>query len=485
MLQKQKNQYSPVVSFVLLGISLVFTLLISIFIYFQVSTLYKISLQNQVKAIATTGALNFTQQELDLIKGPESIGSKVFNSVTKKLQNIRLNNQHLKFAYIYRKTNVKNILEYVADADSIRPDIPIDLNMDGQIDEEDALVRPGDKYDASEFSDWIDIAFSKPYVGEELETSQWGETLDATAPILGKGNQSKYVIGVDVDVSEFLRHERFALIPFFAFVLIVIVLQIILTIELVKIWGNRVQFLKDLDRQKDELLGLVSHQLATPISGLRWNLEMITDGDLGPLTEKQKEEMRTMEGVVGNLSDLVGMILDVSRIQLGKMKVDKAEIDLQQFYKEMYDVLLPKSQERKQTFTLNIDQALKTGFIDKRLSHMTIENLMSNAVKYTPEGGTITVDVTIRNNMMHCVVADTGMGIPKKDQEKIFGKLYRASNVAAVDGNGFGLFVAKGAIEAQGGKIWFESEEGKGTKFYVDLPIVQSSLESAKADNGK
>lgn len=240
---------------------------------------------------------------------------------------------------------------------------------------------------------------------------------------------------------------------------------------LVDLWSNRVQILRELDRQKDELLGLVSHQLATPVSGLRWDLEMILDGDLGVLNDKQKEELTTLQGVVGNLSDLVTMILDVSRIQLGRMKVDKTEIDLHQFYKEMADVLLPRSKDKKQTFTVNLPEDLKMGYIDKRLTHMTIENLMSNAVKYTPEGGTVTVDVTHKDGIMHCVVADNGMGIPKKDQDKIFGKLYRASNVASVDGNGFGLYVAKGAIESQGGKIWFQSEEGKGTKFFVDLPI--------------
>ena len=103
---------------------------------------------------------------------------------------------------------------------------------------------------------------------------------------------------------------------------------------------------------------------------------------------------------------------------------------------------------------------------------MTIENLLSNAVKYTPEKGEVDFTVTITGNTLHCVVKDTGVGIPKADQEKIFGKLFRASNVRnTVDGNGFGLYVAKGAVEAQGGKIWFESEEGKGTTFFVELPL--------------
>lgn len=229
--------------------------------------------------------------------------------------------------------------------------------------------------------------------------------------------------------------------------------------------------LRENDRQKDELLGLVSHQLATPISGMRWNLEMFAEGDLGDLNQVQKESLELMQGVIANLSDLVSMILDVSRIQLGRMKVDKTEINIPQFFKEMTEVLRPKSKEKKQEFIVSISADLKKGFIDKRLSHMTIENLLSNAVKYTPEGGRVQLDATLSDGRMLVCVADTGCGIPRKDQDKIFGKLYRASNVASIDGNGFGLFIAKGAIESQGGKIWFESEEGKGTKFFVELPI--------------
>src|SRR5207249_95921 len=115
---------------------------------------------------------------------------------------------------------------------------------------------------------------------------------------------------------------------------------------------------------------------------------------------------------------------------------------------------------------------LPIAMLDRRYTRMTVENLLSNAVKYTPEKGTVHLKVEIKNNTLYCQVTDTGCGIPKDEQSKIFGKLFRASNVRnSVDGNGFGLYVAKGAMEAQGGKIWFESTEGKGTTFSVELPL--------------
>lgn len=230
--------------------------------------------------------------------------------------------------------------------------------------------------------------------------------------------------------------------------------------------------LKELDRQKDELLGLVSHQLATPVSSIKWYLEMLKDGDLGPLNKEQTEHVIAMHGIGENMSDLVSMILDVSRIQLGRMRIDKQDLDLNAFFHDLMAIIEPKAAEKKVKFVKSIPEKMPAAKLDRRYTNMTIENLLSNAIKYTPEGGTVECDVTIENGWMQVKVADTGMGIPAAEQDKIFGRMFRASNARnSVDGNGFGLFVARGAVEAQGGKIWFESTEGKGTTFYVQLPL--------------
>ena len=111
--------------------------------------------------------------------------------------------------------------------------------------------------------------------------------------------------------------------------------------------------------------------------------------------------------------------------------------------------------------------------LDKRYTRMTIENLLTNAMKFTQEKGRVELVVKIKDCVLYCIVRDTGCGIPKSEQHQIFNKLFRASNVNnSIVGNGFGLYVAKGAIEAQGGRIKFESEEGTGTTFFIDIPIV-------------
>lgn len=463
--------FSPFRSYLLLVVFSVITLVVTYLIYIEIQWMFKSQLQARLLTLASTAALNFSPDELDLIDSPDSIHSAAYKNIVFKLQEIRNQNNDIAYAYILKKTDNQNIFQFVADADSLDPSLKVDLNHDGVVNDEDALNWPMDEYDVSEFVQLKEEGFSRPTVDEEIVSDQWGRFLSSSSPIRKGFEGAEYLIGFDVDVSNYVRIQNLALIPFVLFICFLLLILSSQTFFLVNMWQSRVNDLKEIDRQKDELLGLVSHQLATPVSGLRWNLEMITDGDLGPLNTKQQEELKTMQGVVGNLADLVSMILDVSRVQLGKMKVDKASIDLKQFFREITDVLAPRAHEKRIQFDVRIPESLGQGFIDKRLTHMTVENLISNAVKYTPENGKVLVEVSLQHGMLHCTVQDTGCGIPEADQGKIFGKLYRASNVAAVDGNGFGLFVAKGAVEAQGGKIWFESEEGKGTKFYLKLPI--------------
>lgn len=232
--------------------------------------------------------------------------------------------------------------------------------------------------------------------------------------------------------------------------------------------------LKELDRQKDELLSMVSHQLAAPVTAIKWYIELLLDEEVGSLNKEQKTQIGTMQNLTTNLSELISMILDVSRIQLGRMKVEKQKMPLTNLVEEILKVIQPKIEEKQLKFGLVDKLKTKEVAYDKRLTRMTIENLLTNAVKYTSANGKVTLKLEEEPDWVVISVADTGIGIPKTEQDKIFAKLFRASNVRdKVEGNGFGLFVAKGAIESQGGSISFQSEEGKGTTFRVRLPTSE------------
>lgn len=307
---------------------------------------------------------------------------------------------------------------------------------------------------------------------KELYEDSYGQVLTGYAPIKNDKGETIAVLAVDIKANDFLTITKQTLYPFLAFIAVLIGIILLLTWGIIRVWNKRVELVIELDRQKDELISIISHQLATPVTSLKWYLEMMLDGDVGELTKKQSEHVISAQGIAAKLSDLVTMILNVSRIELGKVKIEKQELDLGAFFKEILLVIEPRAKEKGVNFKKSMPQKLPVAMLDKRHTNMTIENLLSNAVKYTPKGGNVDLKVEIRGNMLYCEVTDTGIGIPKEDQKRIFGKLYRATNVRnAAEGNGFGLYVAKGAVEAQGGTISFRSTEGKGTTFIVELPL--------------
>ncbi len=462
----------PLVSYSLLALVGLIATGISLFLYNYTTRLLEDRLKERLVAMASTAALQFDPKELAQIVDETDVGNPAFLKLTRNLQEIRNANENVHYAYILRPTAEAGIFEFVVDADSIDPYAEVDLNKDGVIDESDALNIPGDDYDVSELPELKVDALKFPTTDSVPYTADaWGTFLSGYAPIK-KAGETVAVLALDVEVSDYYLLVRQTFIPFILFIGVLLLLLTFMTVIIVKMWKFRVDFVQELDRQKDELLSIVSHQLATPVSSIKWYTEMLIDGDLGKVSKQQKEHLGSMANVAGNLSDLVSMILDVSRIQLGRMHIEKQELDLDGFFKEILEIINPKAEQKKVKFDVSMPKKLPKAMLDRRYTHMTIENLLSNAIKYTPENGSVNFNVELRGNILYCEVKDTGVGIPKADQEKIFGKMFRATNVRnEIDGNGFGLYVAKGAVEAQGGKIWFKSTEGKGTTFFVELPL--------------
>ncbi|MFH1444654.1 MAG: HAMP domain-containing sensor histidine kinase [Candidatus Peregrinibacteria bacterium] len=451
----------------------ILAVIITYTLYLHTQSLLRSRLNERLIAIVSTGSRIFEPEEIKFIKenGIKSVGTEIYKNNVLKLQKIRSANKDIMYAYIMGQTAEPLEPIFIIDADAMSIVPTIDFNEDGVVDDLD-VTEPGEIYDASEAPALQGPAFESYTVDEELTVDEWGTFLSAYGPIKDDNGDTVGSLTIDVEVTDFMRIVGTTFMPFMLFIVLLLLLLTFLTLYIVRIWRSRVEILREVDRQKDELLSIVSHQLATPVTSVKWYLEMLLDGDSGELTEEQKKQLMTMQGVTEDLVDLVGMILDVSRIQLGRMKVDRADLNLGEFFTEVLAVIEPKVQEKKQKINKCISKTLPVASLDKRLMRMTLENLLSNAVKYTPEGGQVELKVKVEDNVLHYEVRDTGCGIPKEDQEKIFGKLFRATNVRNVDGNGLGLFAAKGAAEAQGGKVWFKSEENKGTTFYVELPII-------------
>lgn len=230
---------------------------------------------------------------------------------------------------------------------------------------------------------------------------------------------------------------------------------------------------KEIDKAKTEFVSIASHQLRTPLTAIKWYTEMLLNEDAGQLTDQQKEYLNEVESSNDRMVELVGKLLNVSRIDLGTFSVEPVPTDLREVAKSVLSELKVGILGKKITVVEDYDPKLPLINLDPKLIRIVFQNLLSNAVKYNSDGGKLTVISRKKGSEVQVEIADTGYGIPEKDQPKMFTKLFRADNVRVkeTEGNGLGLYIVKAIVEEAGGKIWFESQENKGTRFFFTLPL--------------
>jgi len=233
----------------------------------------------------------------------------------------------------------------------------------------------------------------------------------------------------------------------------------------------------EIDRAKTEFVSLASHQLKTPLTAISWLTEALLSGDKGALNEEQRKYVENIHTTDRSMMEMVNDLLNVSRIELGTLQLRPEDIDVVAFAQSVIDEQKQTADGKYVTVKYEFEPNLPHMRVDRNLIRMVFQNLLSNAIKYTPAGGNVGVSIVRGSGMKDTVfvtVSDTGIGIPKDEQDKVFEKLHRAKNAQASvpDGTGLGLYVVKTIVERVKGTITFDSIEGKGTTFHITLPVL-------------
>jgi signal transduction histidine kinase len=243
--------------------------------------------------------------------------------------------------------------------------------------------------------------------------------------------------------------------------------------------GEQNERLRELDRMKDQFVSSVSHELRTPLTSMVGYLELVLEGDAGELNDEQRRFLEVVNRNCDRLNRLVDDILFVARVDAGRLSLKRERVDVAALARDAVESAGAAAERSGVAIDLVADEDphRRLWADPTRLAQM-LDNLISNAVKFTPEGGTITVTVADRADGIHLEVEDTGVGIPDDEQSRLFERFFRASTAAVARGTGLGLSIVQSIVQAHDGTIAVQSAEGRGTTFLIDLP-AQAPTEAA------
>jgi signal transduction histidine kinase len=233
------------------------------------------------------------------------------------------------------------------------------------------------------------------------------------------------------------------------------------------------RMLRQLDKAKDEFVGMASHQLRTPLTSVKGYISMVIDGDAGKITDSQKQLLNEAFNSSERMVSLINDFLNVSRIQTGKFIIEKNTLDLPNLIEQELNNLQPNAAAHGVKFNYIKPTDFPTTIADEGKIRQVVMNFLDNAIYYSPDNTAVDVCAAVQNDEIIFTVKDRGIGVPMSERSQLFTKFYRASNAKRKrpDGTGVGLYLAKKIITDHGGSLIFESTEGKGSTFGFRLPI--------------
>ncbi|MFC2061157.1 ATP-binding protein [Elusimicrobiota bacterium] len=236
--------------------------------------------------------------------------------------------------------------------------------------------------------------------------------------------------------------------------------------------------LAELDRMKQDFIASITHEFRSPLNAMAIHFDLLSKEKMGELNEKQKSSFNILKKNAKRLELFINDLLDIAKIERGKMEINNMDFELLPVINEIRDLYKVQADKKSIVIKTELPGELPDAYADPDRTRQILTNLINNAIKFTGANGSITLNVVLNdNNFIQVSVQDTGMGIPENQLNSIFNKFEQVKGVrtslTGQKGTGLGLSIVKGIVEGQGGKIWVESEENKGSTFYFTLPVVK------------
>lgn len=282
------------------------------------------------------------------------------------------------------------------------------------------------------------------------------------------------VMGVFIilaSVVSYLIGARYILSPETVIFIVLIVASILFIIAFVI--TRSFERLAEASRMKSEFINIVSHQLRSPLTNIKWTFEVMASEEFEVPAEKQEEYFANVKENIARMVELIDDLLIVSKIEQGSFSVAKIEISLKDLIEDLVERYKVFAEASRIKLNFYSQENLPKILADPSLLKIVTENLIDNAIRYTKGGGVVEIKLIKEKDKVLFAIKDSGVGIPQKEQKYIFQKFFRAENISKerTRGSGLGLYVCKSILDKLGGQIWFKSQLGKGTTFYFKLPI--------------
>ncbi len=452
---------------------------ISYILYRHTVSLLTTNLRQRIESIARAAAPAFDPEDIEDLQMESDWEKPAWKRVVTELLAVEKNNPDILFAYIFRKKTSNPLeMEFVADSHSLFPyanrdDDPtnnVDANRDGKIEPDgpDLLQWPGQDY--PEPPEGTFRAYTGPTTSKELYEDSFGRVITGYMPIVRNG-EIIAVVAFDLKADDFFSITRQTLYPFLGFISALVLIILLLFSLIIKIWNRQLHIVEAADRMKTQFLSFASHQVKSPMTVVKDYADLIRDGSYGAIPDKVKETATKIHDSADRLIDLVNDLLDLRKLEEGKIEYNFTQVDVGALLKNTFEELKTLADAKHLEMTLEAPAEPTMVKADESKLRQVFQNLIDNSVKYT-ESGWIKIKLYAQSSTLKIEISDSGLGIPQDLLSSLFEQFQRGSKEAKkIQGTGLGLYIAKQFVLAHGGTVTAASDgPGKGSTFTVELP---------------